>query len=47
MCHKYLTFDFGDQLNFIVGERYHQYLFFMLTYFTGHNGSKFGYLAKL
>ena len=21
MCHKYLTFDFGDQLNFIVGEQ--------------------------
>ena len=39
MCHKYLTFNFGPQVNFIIGESFLLLLYRRLRV-SGHNGSK-------
>ena len=43
MCHKYLTFDFGPQINFIIGTRLTSTFspfIFIYTQRLGHNGSE-------
>lgn len=47
MCHKYLEFTFGPQINFIIGKSAHlRRLIHTYSHYIGHNGSMCASYAK-